>query len=116
MKGSLGLSADEFDSEQGHLLWPEVLQAKAFADVRSRLDGLFIERALRPGQGSETGLKIQQATNEFHKRLKAMIRELPANDYIAGDKFLKKISYEIRSDGESGQRRLVSQTRMSREH
>jgi hypothetical protein len=38
-------------------------------------------------------------TNEFHKRLKAMIRELPAKDFIAGDKFLKKISYDIRYDG-----------------
>jgi len=76
-----------------------VLQATAFADVRSQLDALFIERALRPGQGSETYLQIQQVTNEFHKRLKAMIRELPAKDFIAGDKFLKKISYEIRYDG-----------------
>jgi len=116
LKGSLGLSADELDSQDGHLLWPEVLQATAFADVRSQLDALFIERALRPGQGSETCLQIQQVTNEFHKRLKAMIRELPAKDYIAGDKFLKKISYEIRHDGASGQRRLVSQTGMSREH
>jgi hypothetical protein len=116
LKGSLGLSADELDSQDGHLLWPEALQATAFADVRSQLDALFIERALGPGQGSETGLQIQQVTNEFHKRLKAMIRELPTKDYIAGDKFLKKISYEIRYDGGSGQRRLVSQTGMSREH
>jgi hypothetical protein len=76
-----------------------VLQATAFADVRRQLDALFIERALRPGQGSETSLQIQQVTNEFHKRLKAKIRELPAKDFIAGDKFLKKISYDIRYDG-----------------
>ena len=76
-----------------------MLQATAFADVRSQLDALFIERALRPDKGSETGLQIQQLTTEFHKRLKAMIRELPAKDFIAGDKFLKKISYDIRYDG-----------------
>ena len=76
-----------------------MLQATAFADVRNQLDALFIERALRPGQGSDTYLQIQQVTNEFHKRLKAMIRELSAKDFIAGDKFLRKISYEIRNDG-----------------
>ena len=99
LEESRGLSADELDSQNGHLRWPDVLQATAFADVRSQFDALFIERALRPGQGSETYLQIQQVTNEFHKRLKAMIRELPAKDFIAGDKFLKKISYEIRNDG-----------------
>jgi hypothetical protein len=76
-----------------------VLQATAFADVRSQLDALFAERALRAGQGSETSPQIQQVTDKFHKRLKTMIRELPAKDFIAGDKFLKKMSYEIRSDG-----------------
>jgi hypothetical protein len=75
-----------------------VLQSTSFADVRSRLDALFIERALRPGQGSETSLQIQQVTNEFHKRLKAKIRELSARDFIAGDKFLEKITYDIRYD------------------
>jgi hypothetical protein len=95
---SRGLSADELDAENGQLRWPDVLQGTTFADVRSQLDALFVERALRPGQGTETCLHIQSVTDEFHKKLKSKIRDLPAKDYIAGDKFLKKLRYEIRVD------------------
>jgi hypothetical protein len=95
------LSPDEIDAQRGSLRWPEVLQASEFDDLRDRLDGLFAQRALRPdefGLGSENSQLIQETTSEYRKRLKARIRELPSNEYIAGDKFLKGLANVARSD------------------
>lgn len=95
------LSPDEFDAQSGSLRWPEVLQASEFEDLRDRLDGIFAERALRPDEfvlGSENSQLIQEMTSEYRKRLKTQIHELPSNQYIAGDKFLKGLANEARFD------------------
>jgi len=95
------LSPEEFDAQQGSLHWPEVLQASEFEDLRDRLDGLFAQRARRPdefGLGSENSQLIEETTSEYRKRLKSNIRALPSNQFIAGDKFLKRIANEARFD------------------
>jgi hypothetical protein len=81
------------------LHWPVALQAAEFDDVRGRLDELFALRAARPydtGKDTENCRQIQEAVDEFRGRLKAKIRELPAGEFIAGDKFLKSMAYEAR--------------------
>jgi len=95
------LSPDEFDAQRGSIRWPEVLQVTEFDDLRERLDELFAQRALRPdefGLGSENSQLIQETTSEYRKRLKANIHELPSNEYIAGDKFLKGLANGARFD------------------
>jgi hypothetical protein len=62
---------------------------------------VFAQRALRPeefGLGSDNFELIQQTASEFRTRLKASIRELPCNTYMAGDKFLKRLANELRFD------------------
>lgn len=98
------LSADQFDAQQGSLRWPTVLEVPEFAELRARLDKLFAERALHPynaGQGSPNCQQIQHVTDEFRHRLQAMIHELTADEFIAGNKFLKSLTCEARFDSVS---------------
>jgi hypothetical protein len=93
------LSADQFDAKECSLRWPVVLQRPQFEDLRSELDGLFVERVLYPydaGQGSSNRREIEHLTHEFRNRLHAMIHKLTGNEFITGDRFLKSLAYEAR--------------------
>jgi hypothetical protein len=93
------LSADQFDAEQGSLRWPAVLRRPQFEELRSELDGLFVERALYPydaGQGSRNLHDVEHLTREFRRRLQAIIHELSGDEFITGNRFLKSLAYEAR--------------------
>jgi hypothetical protein len=93
------LSSEQIDVARGSLHWPAGLEAAEFDDARGRLDELFALRAARPyatGKESENCRQIQEAVDEFRGLLKAKIRELSADEFIAGDKFLKSLAFEAR--------------------
>jgi hypothetical protein len=93
------LSAVQLDSQDGSLDWPAVLRRPQFEGLRSQLDRLFAERALRPyeaGLGSPNYHQIEHLTREFRQRLQAKVHKLSADDFINGNKFLKSLAYEAR--------------------
>ncbi|HUY33828.1 MAG TPA: hypothetical protein VMV69_13850 [Pirellulales bacterium] len=96
------LSPEQLDpgqGGQGSLHWPAVLRGSEFDELRSRLDGLFAERALHPydaGLGSANYRQIRHLTDKIRDRLKSSIGQITPDEFIVGNRFLKSLSYEAR--------------------
>lgn len=90
------LGADALDPVTGHINWPEALRDDDYAALRKQLEQLFETRA-RTSQGAPTVAKIHDATREMSAKLRDKIETLPANDYMAGRKFLDSLDFAAQS-------------------
>lgn len=89
------LGADALNPATGHITWPEVLREEEFATLRVHLEEQFAQQArTSPNRGSVT--KIHAQTQEMLSLLRSHIEEMPANDYIAGRRFLDSLDYTAR--------------------
>ena len=88
-------SGTQIDSITGELSWPIVLQAPEFEQYRKELDALFQDRAAKGSvMGRDAYLKTRSTCDAFLAALNEQVRELPANDYIEGKKFIEMLKYE----------------------
>ena len=88
-------SGTQIDSITGELSWPIVLQAPEFEQYRAELDALYQDRAARGSvMGRDAYLKTRETCDAFLAALREQVRELPANDYIEGKKFIEMLKYE----------------------
>lgn len=79
------LSSDAIDPATGRLRWPEVLKARQYAPLRSRLDEL-LDTYVSTGSGNSDAM--QQATREAIALLKADVHTLPTGEYVEARRFL----------------------------
>ncbi|MCG8583879.1 MAG: hypothetical protein MI757_04115 [Pirellulales bacterium] len=88
-------SGTQIDSITGEIAWPIVLQAPEFESYRQELDQLYKERAATGSvMGRDAYLKTRETCDLFLEALNAQVRELPANDFIEGKKFIEMLKYE----------------------
>lgn len=89
------LPANYLDPLTGQISWPVALQGDEYADVRTKLDGLF---TLRAKEGSSHYVfQIQDVANEALAQLKANIREYPAPEYLQSKRFLESLAFSARA-------------------
>ncbi len=83
--------ATQLDPDTGEILWPTALQHRAFQSARQQLEALFQDREETGGSPAMAD-EVRELVYEMRKALQARIREYPANDYIAADKFLNALT------------------------
>ncbi len=84
-------AATQLDPDTGEILWPDALQQREFESARERLEALFKDRE-ETGGSSAMADEVRELVYEMRKTLQARIREYPANDFIAADKFLNALA------------------------
>jgi len=90
------LSSESLDPVTGQIIWPEVLRGGEFASLRTEVEKLFELRA-KTSHTEATGLKIHSAIDEMTKVLRRQVETTPANEYMAGRKFLDSLDRTVRS-------------------
>jgi hypothetical protein len=93
----LRLEDGELDRFTGAIAWPIVLQAAAYNNERRRLDELFRERAEYGDFSAEASQKITRYTRTFSEKLLRNRFGMSRNDYLAAQKFLCGLTYEVES-------------------
>jgi len=89
------LSPGEFDSVSGKIAWPMFLQTDKYADDRATLDQIFSTRASQGAIAPDDYSKARQTIDVMLGNLKKEIREIPPEQYMVAQKFLKSLNYEM---------------------
>ena len=89
------LSPGEFDSVSGQIAWPMFLNTDKYAADRATLDQIFSTRASQGAIGPDDYTKARQTIDVMLGNLKKEIREIPPEQYMVAQKFLKSLNYEM---------------------
>jgi hypothetical protein len=88
-------SGTQIDSITGELAWPISLQAPEFEPYRTDLDQLYKQRAATGSiMGRDAYLKTRKTCDAFLAMFRLQVREIPADDFIEGKKFLETLKFE----------------------
>jgi hypothetical protein len=88
------LSESEFNPKTGRVRWPELLLASEYESPRGELEQLLQQRAT--GSLDDEGqAKARTAAEQMRSTLRANIRNLPADDYLAAQRFLESLTHSI---------------------
>jgi hypothetical protein len=87
------LSLSQLDTATGEISWPEGLQLSEFKDSRTKLESLFSTRA-RSSSTKTLAADVQSAVDGMRTALKAQIKSMAPNEYLAARKFLDSLAYE----------------------
>jgi hypothetical protein len=91
------LNGSQLEPLTGRINWPDALKGDEFAIARRQLDRLFAGRTVHTaGVGTALDSNVAAVTGEMREKLKAQINHMPANEYLAGKKFLDSLGYEAR--------------------
>ena len=90
------LSPGDFDPVTGKINWPVMLKADEFAKYREQLDGLFAKRATSDSLALGDFVQVDKTSKALLEELKAHIREVPPDLYVASKEFVKSLAYEVR--------------------
>jgi hypothetical protein len=81
----------------GQINWPAGLLRPEYDALRSTVEELFANRTpSNSGVGSTTEVAVSRITSVMQDDLKAQIRQMTANEYIAAKNFLRSLAYEAR--------------------
>lgn len=90
------LSPSQLDTVTGEIAWPRVLTKPEFNDDKKKLENLFAKRAQYNQSTWDDYTTIDNAIKKMRADLKAMVKEIPPTDYLAGQRFLDSLAYENR--------------------
>ena len=90
------LSPSQLDTVTGEIEWPRVLTRPEFKDDGKELEGLFAKRAQYNQNTWDDYTKIDSTIKKMRADLKAMVKDIPPTDYLAGQRFLDSLAYENR--------------------
>ena len=90
------LSPGEFDPVTGKINWPVMLKADEFAKYREQLDELFAKRASSDSLSIQDFIEVDKISKALLEELKAHIKDVPPDLYIASKEFVKSLAYEVR--------------------
>lgn len=91
-------AAAEFDAKTAAIQWPTLLQEADYAAPRGEVEQLFAAR-LKTGKGGEgtlNYLEIRSAISKVRDVLEANVGKVPADDWIAANQFLNRLTNEAR--------------------
>ncbi len=83
-------AATQVDPETGAVTWPVALQAPEYQEAREQMDQLFAQRAQQGDSPERTEAILQQAQT-MRQLLGSRIRDYPANEFLAADRFLQAV-------------------------
>ncbi len=83
------LPSSMFDPQTGSIEWPEPLKADIYANYRRQIEEELEVRATSGTTANSN--KIRDLARQMQSLLKDHIRDMPANEYIAGRKFLDRL-------------------------
>jgi hypothetical protein len=90
------LTSQEFDPACGTLAWPGLLQGPQFAAERSAIDRLMTGRSWRNGGNTgESATNVKKLVDGLKIKLKQQIKTLSPTEYVAAQKFLAGVEYEV---------------------
>ncbi len=90
------LTSPGFDPASGTFAWPELLQDPQFAAERNAIDRLMRDRSLRNGGNtSESAANVKMLVECLRIKLKQQIQTLNPTEYVAAQKFLAGVEYEV---------------------
>jgi hypothetical protein len=91
------LTADQFDSATGRLIWPHILRGDEYKAFRDPIDELLSSRTPETsGDGSPNQRELDQLVKGMMALLKSNIDTVSASQYGAAKWFLMSIAYEAK--------------------
>ena len=106
------LSAQEFDSQSGKLVWPHILRQHQFAPVKEQIDQIFASRtSANSGDGSASHREVLQLCNAMTGLLRENIGIMTADQYINGLEFVRSVELEAKTalPGESAPQAVTAE-------
>ena len=88
------LSEQEYDRENGQVIWPAVLLREEFAADRSLVDALLTQRSNANAVAPEIDSEVAGLADQMLVTLQAYGQDLSSRDFIGAMKFLKSLKYE----------------------
>jgi hypothetical protein len=95
------LSPSELDTLTGRVRWPILLRDDRFAPLRAKLEELLDRWAVSRNLGQfdrfdmEQQLAVRRATDQMQEGLREEIRNVPPQDYVAAQRFLRSLEYQV---------------------
>lgn len=80
--------ASELDPETGAVNWPNGLTGDEYAAGREVVERLM-QQWTEASDPTQVAGELEATIQQMHESLRSRIREIPATDYIAADRFLK---------------------------
>ena len=91
------LSASQYDSETGRIVWPHILRQAQYAPVRNEIDAIFANRTLdNSGNGSESQLEVKKLVKTFAALVRENLQAMSADQYIELQNFLRSVDAEAK--------------------
>ncbi len=92
------LSAEQFHSQSGKIVWPHILRQAQYTPVREEIDSLFVSRTHEnSGNGSETQLQIKKLVKTLAALLRENLHAMSADQYIESQEFLRSVDSEAKN-------------------
>lgn len=91
------LSGQEYDRENGYVVWPSVLLLERFDGDRELIDSLVVQRSNSNVPMMELDSQIASVTDSMLKSLRVKGEDLNSTDFIKAMKFIKSLNYEARA-------------------
>jgi hypothetical protein len=91
------LAAGELDRRTGQIHWPAVLLDSRYQQDRERVDELFRSHVGYGEPQPITAEAIASSINSLVRALKKDLRNVPRDEYLAGQRFLLGLKYEASS-------------------
>jgi hypothetical protein len=95
------LSPSELDTLTGRVRWPILLRDDRFTPLRAEMEELLDRWAVSRNLGqldsfdAEQQLAVRRATGQMQEELREEIRNLPPQDYVAAQRFLRSLEYQV---------------------
>lgn len=87
------LSPSQLDPVNGKLSWPNALQQDGFAKQRGEVEKIFADWARYGGLSYSDQNKARQTIDAMFAELKAHIKDIPPQDYVACRSYLESLNY-----------------------
>jgi hypothetical protein len=104
------LRPTEFDPITGRVQWPAVLLGSAYDEVRTELDEVLHERAVKGEMDAATRQKSLELAKRMREELRAHVKEMPPDDYVAARRFIESLVDEMLQGSSVGS--VATQTEM----
>lgn len=90
------LTAEQFDSATGNLVWPHILRDAQYTAYRERIDQMMATRTPdNSGDGSQSQRQLTQLIDGMLLLLKDNVKNVSTSQYGSAKTFLLSLDYEI---------------------
>jgi hypothetical protein len=90
------LSSYQLWSKPGYVRWPSLLLSVDYADIRSQIDHLCLQRSpADSGAGSQNCVDLQSSVDQLKTALGGKLKSYKPADFIAAKKFLDSLALEV---------------------